>query len=394
MRRKIIYIKYGELTLKGKNRVSFINSLYRTIKKALGSFENIIIKKEFDNTVIECDENNVSSILIILKRVPGIQQIIKAHKIDSNSFDIIGTELVEILKGHITHNHKTFKVITKRHDKKYEIGSMEFSKKMGGVVLRSFSSLTVKMNNYDLEINIEIKKDHTIIFFEREKGFGGFPIGINGKVIMLISGGIDSPVAAALLLKKGVHVDFLTFLTPPHTSDELLTKVKTLIGKLSLDNKLYKPILYTVNFSPIQHELAHIDLESYQITLMRRYFFKIANHIAKENKYLAISTGESLGQVASQTLESMRAISQVLDDDMLILRPLLSLDKIEIISIAKEIDTYETSILPYPDCCSLFVPNAPVTKPKIKTAKWLEEKLDLINDIFLNTLNKYIKIED
>ncbi|MCF0227554.1 MAG: tRNA 4-thiouridine(8) synthase ThiI, partial [Malacoplasma sp.] len=252
----------------------------------------------------------------------------------------------------------------------------------------------VKMEDYDLCISLEVKKDLCVLYYEKIKGCGGFPVGINGRCLVLISGGIDSPVAASLIMKKGMHVDFLTFMTPPHTSEKVLNKVKKLIKKVTLDGKLEKPTLYVCNFTHIQHELSHISDKSYQITLMRRYFLRIANALKNQNKYEAIGTGESLGQVASQTIQSMQTIENVLDNNCVILRPLLTYDKLEIIKLAKEIDTYDTSIIPYEDCCSLFVPKSPVTKPSTKYACKLEQELELLDKIFVNTLNKYIKIID
>jgi thiamine biosynthesis protein ThiI len=269
---------------------------------------------------------------------------------------------------------------------------MEISRKLGGVILNNFKKYHVDVHKPKLHIIVEIKLKEAIFYFEKMKGCGGFPLGINGRVLMLISGGIDSPVAASLLLKKGLKVDFLTFISPPHTDDRVLDKVRTLQKILTYDGKLYKSKLYIVNFTSLQHEISHISNHSYQITLMRRYFFRIAKDLAIQNEYDAIATGESLGQVASQTIESMGTIQDSING-FLVLRPLLSFDKSEIIEMAKKMGTYDTSILPFADSCSLFVPTYPVTKPTIHGAKKLEDELPLIKGIYDNIFKKHINVE-
>lgn len=388
--KNIIYLKYGELTLKGKNRSNFIDCLYRNVINALKDFNKISIIKEFDAMTIQNIENNFDQIIEILKRVPGIYQIIPAYSFNFNSFDDISNGFLDLCKE-IPFN--TFKIETKRHDKTFPINSMEVSKKLGAVILKGLPNKKVLMTNYDKLFQIEIRKNLVICYYEKISGTGGFPVGINGKCLILISGGIDSPVAATELLKKGMHVDFLTFMTPPHTSIEAENKVKNLINVITLNNKIEKSKLYVCNFTNIQHELAHISDKSYQITLMRRYFFRIAQDIKNIYHYDAIATGESLGQVASQTIESMTTISSVLDPSTVVLRPLLTFDKLEIIKKAKELKTYDISIQPYADCCSLFVPANPVTKPKPEIATKLESELDFVDEIYHNVLKKYIEIK-
>jgi thiamine biosynthesis protein ThiI len=286
----------------------------------------------------------------------------------------------------------TFKVIGKRLDKSYELNSMELSKELGGILLDAFPALKVDVHKPQLNIYVEIRKDDSIFYFSKIKGCGGFPLGINGRILMLISGGIDSPVASYLMMKKGFHVDFLTFVSPPHTDERALDKVRTLKKILTLDGTLERAKLYVVNFTKLQHEISHISNHSYQITIMRRYFFRIAKFLSEKYGYDAIATGEASGQVASQTIHSMKTISAAIPD-VLVMRHLLTYDKSEIIELAKQIGTYETSILPFADSCSLFVPTNPATRPTVHTALYLEESLDLINDIYDTTVNKYITIE-
>lgn len=388
---QIIYLKYGELTLKGKNRINFIDCLYKNTVNALKQFKSIKIIKKFDSMEINCNKKDYLKVLEIVKRIPGILQIIEAFKIWGNQIKQVKSDILSLIKNK---KFKSFKVVTKRHDKSFSINSMEYSKLIGEIVLKNIKNKKVIMDNPDLTINIEIHSNNIIIFFERIDGVGGFPIGINGKALSLISGGIDSPIASSLVMKKGMHVDFVTFITPPHTSNLALKKVKDLIKIITLNKKLEKPKIFVVNFTMIQHELTHISDKSYQITLMRRYFFRIANYLKNKYKYDAIVTGESLGQVASQTIESIQVIENVLDNKTIVLRPLLIYDKMEIIKIARKLKTYDVSILPYADCCALFVPKSPITKPRIRIAKKLESELSLIDKIFDDTITKYIKIID
>ncbi|MBQ0045499.1 MAG: tRNA 4-thiouridine(8) synthase ThiI [Mycoplasma sp.] len=385
---KLIYIKYGELTLKGKNRREFVTCLYNNVKKALADFKTIKIIRQFDSmTICHIAKTKYDKVFSIVKAIPGIAYVIEGYGIGRDE-----NKLHAFLKTTIENKKQTFKVFTKRSDKSYPLDSMQFSRNLGGFVLKNFKNLSVDIHKPDLKINVEIKEDKFIVYFNKVKGCGGFPLGINGRVLMLISGGIDSPVAASLLMKKGFHVDFLTFVSPPHTSKEAENKVRSLIKQLTLDGRLEKPLLYICKFTDLQHEISHITNHSYQITIMRRYFFRIAQHLVKTQHYDAMATGESLGQVASQTIESMTTISSVLDN-VVVLRPLLTYDKIEIIQLAEKINTYNISILPYPDACSMFVPANPTTKPSLAKAEALEKELMLIDEIYKRVIGKHIKRE-
>jgi thiamine biosynthesis protein ThiI len=266
---------------------------------------------------------------------------------------------------------------------------MEMNMKLGGLILDKMENYKVNVKNPEIKINVEIKYEKSIFYFDKIPGFGGFPLGINGRILILISGGIDSPVASKLLIKKGFIVDFLTFITPPHTNPKSLEKVEKLIKVITLNEVLYKPKLYICNFTNLQQELSHMSDKTYQITIMRRYFFKIARDLAIQNKYLGIATGESVGQVASQTVQSMQTIQNSIND-FLILRPLLTYDKSEIIELAIKFKTYEISIEPYIDCCALFVPKNPVTRPTIHKVLKIEEELDLAEEIYKKIIPKII----
>lgn len=383
---KVIYIKYGELTLKGKNRMQFINCLHRNVLHALKDFSNKKIIKKFDSmTISNINDRDYEAMFNILLRIPGIASVIQSYLI-IRELEKLHNLLLSLLPTKPT----TFKVDTKRVDKSYETNSMEFSRQLGGFILKNFNLYKVDIHKPEIKINVEIKKEQFVVYFEKQKAIGGFPVGINGKVLMLLSGGIDSPVASHLLLKKGLHVDFLTFISPPHTDERVVMKVENLIEKITLNGKLEGSNLYICNFTSLQHELAHISNRSYQITLMRRYFFRIAQELANKYKYDAIATGESLGQVASQTIESMTTIQNVLSN-LVVLRPLLTYDKNDIIAIANQIDTYNISILPFADSCSMFVPANPITKPKVEIAQKLEQELELIDAIYQNVIDLHIE---
>ncbi|MDR0985425.1 MAG: tRNA 4-thiouridine(8) synthase ThiI [Mycoplasmataceae bacterium] len=391
MAKEIIYIKYGELYLKGKNKMSFINCLYDSIKRLLSTFRKVTIKKEFDSTtILGFNKTNRAKIMNLLKQVPGIDLIIPAY-ISNLEFNEISKNINSKLQQY-QDAPLTFKVETKRSNKEYSLDSMEISTKLGGTILNEYKTFKVDVHKPHLTINVEIKKGYAIFYFEKIKGRGGFPLGINGRVLILMSGGIDSPVAASLLMKKGFHVDFLTFISPPHTKEGALNKVRKLRKILTIDGKLENSRLYICNFTKMQHEISHISNHSYQITLMRRYFFRIAKSIAQVNNCQAIATGESLGQVASQTIQSMQTIQNSIND-FIVLRPLLTYDKIEIINEAKKIGTFDASIIPFADSCSLFVPTNPVTKPTIRQAISLEKELTLMDKLLDFTLKNNVVIE-
>lgn len=388
--KKIIYIKYGELTLKGKNRKHFVSILATNVKRALKSFSSIIIEKKFDCMILTNLDNHVDEVIGILQFIPGIYYISIATQI-SNDINIIKDYCLSLAKDKYFEN-ATFRITCHRHNKNYFLNSNEIISIVAGEILQN-TKYQVNLKNFSLNINIEIKDSCAIIFTNQIKGLGGLPVGSNGKVLVLLSGGIDSPVASKLLMNRGLSVDFLTFITPPHTSEKALEKVRTLSKEITFNNLLCNSKLYICNFTMLMHELTHINKESYRITLMRRYFLRIANFLKEKYGYDAIATGDSIGQVASQTLESMNAISSAIDN-CLILRPLLTYDKEQIINLAKFYKTYNTSILPYNDSCLLFAPKNPTTKPNLEIVTKIENSLELIDVILTNVINNHIWIEE
>lgn len=389
--KQVIYIKYSELTLKGKNRMDFVRILAQNVKHALKQIP-YKLTYYYDYLVLEdFSSENVNEIIEILKVIPGINSFSLAYLIEKD-LQKLSTLVLDVtnnlLKEQVLNK---FRITCSRTDKTFS-SSPEIIDILATTLLNN-TNLKVGLKDYDLNLQIEVKKDYIVVFYKSIKGANGLPIRSSGNCLMLLSGGIDSPVASRLLMQRGLYVNFLTFITPPHTSEQALQKVRDLVKLITVNNKLCQAKLFICNFSNLQHELTHIKKESYRITLMRRCFFRIAKKIAIKNNFKAIATGESLGQVASQTIESMQVISDVLDD-FLILRPLVSFDKEEIIKLANKYNTYETSILPYDDSCSLFAPKNPVTKPTIKIAKELEESCFLLDDLIEKTIEKDVHMEE
>jgi thiamine biosynthesis protein ThiI len=347
---QLIVIKYGELTTKKGNRNTFINALKNNIKRVLVNNDYNIIANR-DHIYIETKE--IDDVLKKLKKVCGIQGILVAYKVNTNT-DTIKEEVLNILKNM---TFKTFKVETKRALKSFPINSMEFSRIIGGHILKNISNINVDVHKPDVLVKIEIRED-TYIYFNEIKGIGGYPAGIQGKGLLMLSGGIDSPVAGYMALKRGIDIDCLYFESPPHTSlqaKEKVVKLASILNEYSGNVRLL-----VVPFTKLQEEIYKNVLSEYNITILRRMMYRIASRLG----YKVLINGESVGQVASQTIDSMYVINSV--TNLPIIRPVSCLDKLEIIDIAKKIGTYETSILPYEDCCTIFVPKHPVINPKIE----------------------------
>ncbi len=381
---KNILIRYGELTLKGNNRNAFISKLIQNIKYKLKKYKDIIFyKKDHNSLVLEIkDENKLEEICDILQNIFGIYSL-SIVEIVEKDLDLILQRCLEVASQH----KGTFKVEVERKDKSFQISSQDLKTKIAVNILKNNQNISVDVHNPQLKITVIIKHNGAFIFTSRINASKGLPVGVSGKGLSLLSGGIDSPVASYLTLKRGMQVDFLHFMTPPHTSKEALDKVFQLTSKIEKYNQSNFS-LYICDFSIILKELIHIKEESYRITIMRRIFIRIANKLCDLIKAQAIITGESLGQVASQTIESINVINEV--SKLPILRPVLTCDKEEIIEISKKIDTYDISILPFDDVCSMYVPKNPVTKPKSFIAQKQEENL-LLDELIDYTLDNLIK---
>ena len=385
---RVIMIKYGELTTKKGNRNFFVNALYKSIKDKLSGY-NVNISRDLSRMYIEFDNNELDSILKRINNIFGIHGYLVAYKVLSD---------VEVIKNtvlDVVNNEKfdTFKVETKRSDKTFPIQSTEFSRQIGGLVLKNTKDKKVDVKNPDLLLNIEIRKDYTYIYTNQYEGLGGYPNNTLGKAMLMLSGGIDSPVAYYLALKRGIHVEAVYFEAIPHTSLEAREKVISLCKKISVYTNNVK--LHIVPFTMLQEEIYKKCDPEYIITIMRRMMYRITERLAKRKGALTIVNGESVGQVASQTLTSMNVINNV--TNFPVIRPVACLDKLEIIDIAKKIDTYDISILPYEDCCTVFVPEHPVINPDLSYAKSEEEKIDyesIIRDIVHNIKTITIKEND
>ena len=374
---RLIMIKYGELTTKKDNRTFFIKILNDNIMSLLKKY-NVKIKKDRVRMYIETDNNLLDEIVSKLTKVFGLHSIVICHKVNNN-IEEIENKVLELVYAT---NYKTFKVITKRADKRFEISSMDFNNIIGSFILKN-TNLKVDVHNPDMPSYIEIRPEGTFIYTNSMKGIGGYPVGIQGKGLLMLSGGIDSPVAGYLALKRGVSIECLYFESPPHTSIEARNKV---IKLASIINEYSGKIkVHVVPFTKLQEEIYKKVPHDYMITIMRRMMYRIAEKYAKINKFKIIVNGESIGQVASQTLDSINVINNVVN--IPVIRPVACMDKLEIIELATKIGTYETSILPYEDCCTIFVPKHPVINPKLDKTIDYEKNLnyeELIDECIKN----------
>lgn len=369
---RIILIKYGELSTKKGNRNFFINTLYNNVKNGLKDFD-VKIMKDRAHMYIKFNDKDLENIKNIIDRIFGIHTYHIAYIANTNTDDI-KNKVIEIMKDL---DFKTFKVEVKRSDKSFEIHSQDMVRILGSTVLKNIDNISVDVHNPDILVKVEIREENTYIYLNSYKGSGGYPVGTQPKAMLMLSGGIDSPVAGYLAMKRGVKLDAVYFEAIPHTSLDAREKVISLCKKLALyQGDIH---LHIVNFTKIQEEIYKNCHPNYCITIMRRMMYRIMEKLAKKNNAYAIVNGESIGQVASQTLTSMEVINSV--TNMPVIRPVACLDKLEIINIAKKIDTYDISILPYEDCCTVFVPKHPVINPKIETSTKEEEKFDYISMI-------------
>lgn len=365
--KKVILIKYGELTTKKDNRNFFINKLKNNIFDKISDY-SFEIQDDYYRMFIIPNEEDIDGIVNILKNIFGIHEIVVAYMSEVVTEDEILKCSLEVMK---MEEFNTFKVVTNRSDKKFPIKSMDMNNIVGGHILKNIDC-KVDVHNPDVYLNIEIRSNAVYYYTKGVSGLGGYPVSTLGRGLLMLSGGIDSPVAGYMTIKRGVELYYLYFESRPHTSIEARNKVIELARKLEKYNSNGK--LMVVNFTKIQETIYKNLDTTYLITIMRRMMYRIAERVAKKNKCLAIVNGESVGQVASQTLSSMVAVNDVTNYP--ILRPLCSFDKLDIIEISKKIDTYETSILPYEDCCTVFVPKHPVINPNLKFIYEEESKID------------------
>lgn len=352
-----LLVRYGELTLKGTNRKMFVNQLKDNVKRALIPLRGYHVKGKRDRMYIELSpEADINEIIQRLSKVYGIKSISPVIKIDKNE-EKINQSAIQLSQDFV--KGSTFKVDVKRVDKSFRLDTYELQRQVGGVILKENNNITVNVKNPDYEIKIEVRMDAIYIYEKVIAGAGGLPVGTGGKTLLMLSGGIDSPVAGIEVMKRGVTVEAIHFHSPPFTSEKAKDKVIELTRILA---ERVGPIkLHLVPFTEIQKQINKVVHPRYTMTSTRRMMMRISDKVVHQINANAIVNGENLGQVASQTLKSMYAINHVTATP--VLRPLLTLDKEDIIKKAKELGTFETSIQPYEDCCTIFTPKNPVTEP-------------------------------
>lgn len=376
---KIIMIRYGELSTKKENIKYFTDKLFKNVNNKLKDY-NISIYKNNIRMYIDIKDNNEFEIVNKLKSVFGIQGISVCYKINSD-IEIIKEECLNLLKKE---KFNTFRVTTNRPYKPFKYDSMEISKIVGSFMLDNIKDIKVDLHNPEMILHVEIRnKQDTYIYINEVEGLKGYPVGIQGKGLLMLSGGLDSPVAGYLSMKRGIDIDCIYFESPPHTSKEAKNKVISLAKILS--NYGGNINIHVVPFTKMQEAIYKNIDNTYMITIMRRMMYRISEIVAKKIKANVIINGESVGQVASQTLRSIYVINNV--TNMPIIRPVACLDKVEIIDISKKIKTYETSILPYEDCCTIFVPKHPAINPSLTKSMEYEKLInydDLIKECIDN----------
>lgn len=383
---RVILIRYGEIHLKGQNRPFFEKALHKNIKNSLRSFPDVKVIRAQGRYYVENYEDE-ASIIDALTRVFGIVSISPAYKLGKD-FAVLGAAVEQMTATYLAQRPAdtivSFKLESRRADKTYPLNSMDISKKLGSRLLSAYPDrLKVDVHDPDLRVNVEIR-EHAYIYHQVIKGAGGMPVGTNGKAALLLSGGIDSPVAGYMIAKRGVLLTAIHYHSFPYTSDRSKQKVIDLARHLARYSGPFR--LHIIPFTEIQQELYEKCPDSQLTVLMRRFMMKIAEQIAIKEGAKALITGESIGQVASQTIEALGVTNDAVS--LPVFRPLIGLDKVEIMDIAQEIGSYETSILPYEDCCTIFTPKHPVTHPKLERIKASEKLVDgdrLIAEAVSNT---------
>lgn len=366
-----IMVRYGELSTKGKNRKTFIMQLAQNVKRALADFPALEIHADRDRMHILLNGEDSEEVIPKLSKVFGIQNFSPSIRIEKE-MPAIRAMVQEVVREVYTPG-KTFKITAKRSDHSFELDSNGLNQELGGAVIEAIPEIQVQMKKPDINLRIEIRKDAAYLSYETIRGAGGLPVGTSGRGMLMLSGGIDSPVAGYLAMKRGVEVEAVHFASPPYTSEQALQKAKDLAEKLV-------PYVGTIQFievpfTEIQEEIKRVVPQGYLMTITRRLMLRLTDAIREMRKGLVIINGESLGQVASQTLQSMVAINEVTSTP--IIRPVVSMDKTEIIEIAEKIDTFELAIQPFEDCCTIFAPPQPKTRPRLDKAQEYEARLDL-----------------
>lgn len=366
-----IMIRYGELSTKKKNRMRFINKLKNNMEHVLSIYPDVSVKTDRDRGHVYLNGTDYHEVAESLKEIFGIQAFSPSFKVEKN-VDTLVKAVQEIMTS-VYKDGMTFKITAKRSDHSFELDSRALNHTLGDAVFSVLPNIKAQMKQPDINLKVEIRDEAAYISYENIRGAGGLPVGTSGKGMLMLSGGIDSPVAGYLALKRGVDIEVVHFASPPYTSPGALKKAHDLTRKLT---KFGGNIQFIeVPFTEIQEEIKEKAPEAYLMTLTRRFMMRITDRIRENRNGLVIINGESLGQVASQTLESMQAINAVTATP--IIRPVVTMDKLEIIDIAQKIDTFDISIQPFEDCCTIFAPDRPKTNPKIKNTEQYEKRMDV-----------------
>ncbi|WP_119318938.1 tRNA uracil 4-sulfurtransferase ThiI [Companilactobacillus formosensis] len=366
-----IMVRYGELSTKGKNRKSFIDRLHGNVAKVLKDYPDLRMQPHRDRLHIKLNGVDAKPVMEKLKNVFGIQTFSLSVKV-SRDFEDVKKKAVEMMHEAYKPG-MSFKVGTKRADKTYELDTNQINLQLGDAICEAFPGIDVEMKRPDIKISVEVRQDGIYLSYLTVKGAGGLPVGTAGKAMLMLSGGIDSPVAGYLAMKRGVDIEMVHFFSPPYTSEQALNKAKELTSKLTAFGGNIKFI--EVPFAEIQETIKSSVPEGYLMTIQRRFMLRLTDMIREKEHGLAIFNGEAVGQVASQTLESMAAINDVTTTP--ILRPVATMDKTEIIRLAEKIDTFNLSIQPFEDCCTVFAPPSPKTRPSIEKTRHFESVLDI-----------------
>ena len=374
MNRHLFIVRFGETALKGKNKSYFEKKLVDRVKKILKKFSGVDVYREEGLVFVSANsENSQEELVGEISKVFGISSISPAVETNPNMEDIYETAVNFMMNLIEKESVRTFKVEAKRADKNFPVKSPEIARLVGGEVLKGCKVLKVDVRNPQVCLHVDVRRDKAYIYRKKIQGYGGLPLGTNGKGMLLLSGGIDSPVAGWMMAKRGMSIEAIHFHSYPYTSRRAQEKVEELARQISIYCGDFK--LHIVNLLPVQEEIIKTCPEEETTILVRRFMMKIAEKVGEQTGAKTLITGESLGQVASQTTESIVCTDQSVA--MPVLRPLIAMDKVDIMDVAKKIGTYETSILPYEDCCIVFLPKHPVTRPKLESILHSEEKLNV-----------------
>ena len=366
-----ILIRYGELSTKGRNKKMFTQKLASNIKKALVDYPQVKVIPDYDFMYLDLHEAPEEAVIEKVKPIFGIQSISPVYIIEKN-MEVAKKVVLDLLSQENLEG-KTFKIMTKRSDHTFEMDTNQINLFLGDAVLETYPEIKVQLKQPDITVRIDVRREHLMVSLKTIQGAGGLPVGTSGRVMLMLSGGIDSPVAGYLAMKRGMEIQCVHFASPPYTSPQALEKTKLLAAKIARFGGSIQ--FLTVPFSRIQEEIKKSVPEAYLMTIMRRFMLRITDQLRENARALAIANGESVGQVASQTLDSMMAINDVTNTP--IIRPVATMDKLDIIKVAEEIDTFELSIQPFEDCCTVFAPPSPKTKPKLEKVRQYEARLNV-----------------